>query len=150
MASQLDTEDQAALLEHLDRDLDGVNRDSDDLSLETLEAFKITKYTDETPATSDVDLDDISLFAIDSSSTFGKLSAAANSVSLDGDLILDFSDFDDTALSSLTQLDLIVADAIEGQFDSESVIGLEVGLEATIEIVDFADGAEDVLRVVVS
>jgi hypothetical protein len=146
----LDTEDQAALLEHLDRDLDGVNRDSDDLSLETLEAFKIRKYTDETPATSDVDLDDISLFAIDSSSTFGKLSAAANSVSLDGDLILDFSDFDDTALSSLTQLDLIVADAIEGQFDSESVIGLEVGLEATIEIVDFADGAEDVLRVVVS
>jgi hypothetical protein len=146
----LDTEDQAALLEHLDRDLDGVNRDSDDLSLETLEAFKITKYTDETPATSDVDLDDISLFAIDSSSTFGKLSAAAHSVSLDGDLILDFSDFDDTALSSLTQLDLIVADAIEGQFDSESVIGLEVGLEATIEIVDFADGAEDVLRVVVS
>jgi hypothetical protein len=146
----LDTEDQAALLEHLDRDLDGVNRDSDDLSLETLEAFKITKYTDETPATSDVDLYDISLFAIDSSSTFGKLSAAAHSVSLDGDLILDFSDFDDTALSSLTQLDLIVADAIEGQFDSESVIGLEVGLEATIEIVDFADGAEDVLRVVVS
>jgi hypothetical protein len=72
-------------------------------------------------------------------------------VILDGDLVLDFSEFDTNALpdsGSLT-LDLIVADAISGGFNSQVNTNLDNNFSATIAIVDGTNGDDDILRLTI-
>jgi hypothetical protein len=72
-------------------------------------------------------------------------------VILDGDLVLDFSEFDTNALPdsvSLT-LDLIVADAISGGFNSQVNTNLDNNFSATIAIVDGTNGDDDILRLTI-
>jgi hypothetical protein len=72
-------------------------------------------------------------------------------VILDGDLVLDFSEFDTSAVpdNGSVTLDLIVADAISGNFDSESTLGLDTDFSATIAVVDGTNGEDDILRLTI-
>ncbi|WP_170272568.1 Ig-like domain-containing protein [Litorivicinus lipolyticus] len=75
-------------------------------------------------------------------------SEGASSVTLDGTLELDFSEFDASAVKSGTTqtLDLIVADTITGTFDTIKKVGLDSALTATVTYVTPSDGSDDVLR----
>jgi len=80
-----------------------------------------------------------------SKDSHSKIISTAN-LNLDGDLVLDFSQLDESTLSSGDRLDLIVADALSGSFDSATFVGLSSATASLSAVDTDSDTTADTLR----
>lgn len=75
------------------------------------------------------------------------ITANTNSLTLNGDIIIDFTQLDETMISQGDTLDVIVADSLYGQFVTSTFVGLST-VEAELNYFDSdSNGLPDILRV---
>ena len=122
--------------EVLTRDVNGVVRDLDALDVGALESYVVRSYRESSSVPDNIALENTTILEIASIGTFGSISQSGSiTVDIDGNLILDFTQLDEGTVSGGDTLDLIVADTIQGSFDSVYAVGLD-NFSVSVNVLD--------------